>query len=483
MKQIFIDVRVNETRVAVKEDDELVELYFERPIKENLVGNIYVGRICSVLPGMQACFVDIGYERNAFLYFADAVPRKKGRAALGKNIRNMLKPGQEVAVQVTKESIGAKGPKVTTHLTLPGKYFVLTPTNANTGISLKIEDYEERERLRTISEKLTNGKSGVIIRTDAANKSRKDLTKDLKKLFSLWQEVENNIQKKEKVPRCVYREKNIAFKSIRDLFSQDVDKLIINDAITYSEMKNYLREMVPQYISKLMLDEDIDIFDKYGIEPYISKAAENRVWLKCGGYLVIDRTEALTVIDVNTGKYIGKSSLEETVTTVNCQAAREIARQLRLRDISGIIIIDFIDMQNEGNREKMLSMLKQELKKDRTKTNIAGMTSLGLIELTRKKTRQPLDKSILVECPGCGGTGRVFSPLFIAAGIEKKIEKIASEHQGRHSVLLNDEMAGLFQNELRANISEIEEKWNSEIDIKSSKELKPDEMIILEGED
>jgi ribonuclease G len=255
-----------------------------------------------------------------------------------------LKPGQEAVVQVVKEAIGTKGPKVTTHLTLPGKYFVLTPTKEYTGVSLKIEEEAERERLRNISEKLTGKKSGVIIRTDAVNKSKKDLTRDLKKLNAAWQEIEKASREKGKVPRCIYREKDITFKSIRDMLSQDVDKLVINHATTYEEIKNYLKEIVPEYIAKLELDEDIDIFEKYGIEPYIKKAAANRVWLKCGGYIVIDKTEALTVIDVNTGKYTGGSSLEETVTTANCEAAREIAKQLRLRDISGIIIIDFIDM-------------------------------------------------------------------------------------------------------------------------------------------
>lgn len=479
MKQIFIDVRVNETRVAVKEDGELVELYFERPLRENLVGNIYMGRVSSVLPGMQAGFIDIGYERNAFLYFSDAVEKKDEKNT---NIEKVLKAGQDIAVQVVKEAIGTKGPKVTTHITLPGKYFVLTPTNDFTGVSLKIEDESERERLKTISEKLTGGRSSVIIRTDAENKSKKDLTKDLKKLFSTWKEIEKGIKKKGKVPRCIYREKDIAFKSIRDLFLQDVNKLIINNEDIYEEIKDYLNEIVPEYISKLEFDEDVELFEKYNIEPYIKKAVAKKVWLKCGGYIVIDKTEALTVIDVNTGKYIGNSSLEETVTTANCEAAREIAKQLRLRDISGIIIIDFIDMQNKENREKILGILKDELKKDRTKTNIIGMTGLGLIEMTRKKTRQSLEKSILIDCKCCNGSGKIFSPVFIAAGIEKRIDKIASSSKGKHSLIINAEIADLFSNELKANISAIEKKWNVEIDIQSNKELMLDEIIILEGE-
>lgn len=483
MKQIFIDARINETRVAVKEDGELVELYFERPIKENLVGNIYVGRISSVLPGMQAGFVDIGYERNAFLYFADAVPKNNEGRIAGRNIKKVLKPGQEIVVQVVKESIGTKGPKVSVHLAVPGKYFVLTPNNDYTGISLKIEDESERERLRDIATKLTEGRNGVIIRTDAANKNKKELTRDLKKLFAAWNEINVQIEEKGKVPRCVYREKDITFKSIRDLFSQDVDKLVINDYITFTEIKRYLKEIVPQYIARLELDEDIELFEKYGIEPYIKKAVANKVWLKCGGYIVIDKTEALTVIDVNTGKYIGNSSLEETVTNVNCEAAVEIAKQLRLRDISGIIIIDFIDMQNEENKEKILGLLKQELKKDRTKTNIVGMTGLGLIELTRKKTRQGLEKAILMDCPACLGTGKTFSPLFIAADLEKRIEKIASVVKKKHLLLINSVMAELFSNELKANIAFIEEKWNTQIELRASRELGVEEIIVLEGED
>ncbi len=482
MKQIFIDVRTNETRVAVKEDGELVELYFERPIKENLVGNIYIGRVSSVLPGMQAGFIDIGYERNAFLYFSDAIPKQNIKKTQSRNIKSVLKPGQEVVVQVAKEAMDTKGPKVTTHLTLPGKYFVLTPTNDYIGVSLKIEDENERERLKEIGHKLSAGKAGVIIRTDAENKSSRDLARDLKKLFKTWDEIEKNISLNAKVPRCVYREKDITYKSIRDLFSQDVDRLIINDAATYTGIRDYLGEIVPEYIQKLELDEDIELFEKYNIEPYIKRSVANRVWLKCGGYVVIDKTEALTVIDVNTGKYIGNSSLEDTVTTTNCEAAREIAKQLRLRDISGIIIIDFIDMQNEENKEKILSILKEELKKDRTKTNIIGMTGLGLIELTRKKTRQGLERSVLVDCPHCGGVGKTFSPVFTAANIEKRIEKLVSAKEGKYTFLINSDIAELFLGELKANIIAIEAKRNVVINIKASRDLAKEEIILLEEE-
>jgi len=412
--EIIIDVGASETRVALLEEGELVELHIEKNSSERFVGNIYRGKVKNVLPGMQAAFIDIGYERNAFLYVNDAISQtdcsdneKEKLNGRNLNICDVLKPGQEITVQVIKEPIGTKGPRVTTHITLPGRYMVLLPNADYTGVSRRIENEEERVRLKKIADSLKPEGKGLIIRTAAEGKEEEDFLKDLDFLIKLWETTKSK-EHKGHVPRCIYQEYSIVERTVRDLFTQDVSKFIINDVQQYERVLELLDLISPPLKARVKyFSKDYQIFEYYQIESQILRAMSRKVWLKSGGYIVIDKTEALTVIDVNTGKFTGRHNLEDTVVRTNIEAAAEIAKQLRLRDIGGIIIIDFIDMHENEHQKMVMDALIQSLKKDRTKTTVIGMTGLGLIEMTRKKVRSELSVIMSNDCPYCGGTGKV----------------------------------------------------------------------------
>ncbi|HHV99911.1 MAG TPA: Rne/Rng family ribonuclease [Clostridiaceae bacterium] len=411
--EIIVDVGPNETRVALLEDGELVELHIEKNSSERFVGNIYRGKVKDVLPGMQAAFIDIGYERNAFLYVTDAISQSEysdneNEKLKGKNLNvcDVLKPGQEITVQVIKEPIGTKGPRVTTHITLPGRYMVLLPNANYTGVSRRIENEDERVRLKKIADSLKPEGKGLIVRTAAEGKETEDFLKDLDYLTKLWETTKKK-EYKGHVPRCIYQEYNIVERTVRDLFTQDISKFVINDVQQYERVLELLDLISPSLKARVKyFSKDYQIFEYYQIESQILRAMSRKVWLKSGGYIIIDKTEALTVIDVNTGKFTGRHSLEDTVVKTNIEAAAEIAKQLRLRDIGGIIIIDFIDMHESEHQKMVMDSLIQSLKKDRTKTTVVGMTGLGLIEMTRKKVRSELSTIMSDDCPYCGGTGK-----------------------------------------------------------------------------
>lgn len=414
-KQLIADIGQDENRVALLEDGELAEIYIERPDIDRLVGNIYRGKVCSVLPGMQAAFVDIGYEKNAFLYAGDIIARKEysedddyhPHDVKNLNIADLVSAGQELTVQVIKEPMGSKGPRVTTNITLPGRHLVLLPGADYTGVSRRIEDEIERTKLKKIAEKLKPEGMGLIVRTASEGMEEEDFTDDLDFLLKLWE----SIKKKERsgpVPRCIHKDLSLVYRMARDLFTRDIDKFVINDRNHYEKILELVDIVSPDLKRRVeYFAKDVDIFEYYQLDSKLAHALSRKVWLRCGGYLVIDRTEALTVIDVNTGKYVGRRNLEDTVLKTNMEAADEIARQLRLRDIGGIIIIDFIDMHDKEHQQMVLERLKQALKKDRTRTIVVGMTGLGLIEMTRKKVRQDLSSIMQMECPYCEGTGRL----------------------------------------------------------------------------
>jgi len=410
---IIVDVGSSETRVALLEDGELVELHIEKNSSERYVGNIYRGKVKDVLPGMQAAFIDIGHERNAFLYVTDAIiqkeyPDNEKEKINGRNLNicDVLKTGQEITVQVIKEPIGTKGPRVTTHITLPGRYMVLLPNADYTGVSRRIENEDERARLKKIAESLKPEGKGLIIRTAAEGKEKEDFLKDLDYLTKLWETTKRK-EHKGNVPRCIYQEYNIVERTVRDLFTQDISKFVINDVQQYERVLELLDLISPSLKARVKyFSKDYQIFEYYQIESQILRAMSRKVWLKSGGYIIFDKTEALTVIDVNTGKFTGRHNLEDTVVRTNIEAAAEIAKQLRLRDIGGIIIIDFIDMHESEHQKMVLDALIQTLKKDRTKTTVVGMTGLGLIEMTRKKVRSELSTIMSDDCPYCGGTGK-----------------------------------------------------------------------------
>lgn len=413
-QRLVADVFPGETRVALMEDDSLAEIHLETLGKERLVGNIYKGRVANILPGMQAAFVDIGLDRNAFLYAGDitteegaAEERRAPRRPDTPEIRSVLKPHQEVLVQVLKQPGGTKGARVTTHITLPGRLLVLTPTVDHVGISKRIGDEETRERLRRTVNAVRPPGMGLILRTAALNASEEELQREVAFYSRLWDRIKAKADLVS-APRLVHAEQNLLFRSIRDAFSDDVSEFIINDRDAYERARALVSIVAPKMLPRIKFyGEPAPVFDYYGIEPQIAQALRSRVELKNGATLIIDESEALTAIDVNTGRFTGTDDLQDTILSVNLQAADEIARQLRLRDLSGIIIVDFIDMNSAENKRKVVERLEQAVRRDHTKTHVLGMTQLGLVEITRKRLRRPLSALVETTCPTCGGSGRV----------------------------------------------------------------------------
>jgi ribonuclease G len=487
VNEIIVDVGFSETRVAILEDKELAEIHIERTAQQGLVGNIYRGMVSSVLPGMQAAFVDIGYEKNAFLYVGDAVPQKEYsddeinvyKEYPGYNISDLLKVGQEITVQVIKEPIGTKGPRVSTHITLPGRYLVLLPNADYIGISRRIESDTERQRLKKIAEKLKPDNMGLIVRTVAESKEEEDFVEDAAFLNKLW----NKIKQRESsgaVPRCIHKDINLIYRSVRDLFTSDIDKFIINDSEEYQKVLELVDMLSPglkyrvEYFTK-----DYDMFDYYQIEGKIQRALARKVWLKSGGYLIIDKTEALTVVDVNTGKFVGDCSLEDTVLKTNMEAAKEIAKQLRLRDVGGIVIIDFIDMSDTEHQQMVLDSLRLTLKNDRTKTIVLGMTALGLVEMTRKKIRQELSTVMTCNCSYCDGTGRIVSPETSARSVLKQIKDyLATSDAETVNFEVHKSVLDIVEAELPNLIKNLGTGFNKRISFSTSNEIKNDGLGI-----
>jgi ribonuclease G len=430
-KQMIVDVNAYQTRVALLEEGSLAEIYVEQVGRERIVGNIYKGRVQNVLPGMQAAFVDIGLEKNAFLYAGDILvdkadlefPNQKERPEIQANIKDIVKPGQEILLQILKEPFGTKGARVTTHITLPGRTLVLMPTVNYIGVSRRIEDEEERSRLRSIIERIKPENMGIIVRTAAYGKSEEEFISDISFLVRMWEKVIHRAQLVN-APRMVHAEESLVFRTIRDIFTPDVEELMINDRDYYEKVKVVADIISPEFADRVKLYQgEQDLFDRYELESKIDKLLQRKVWLKNGGYIIIDQTEALTAIDVNTGKYVGSDDLQQTLFETNCEAAREIARQLRLRDIGGIIIIDFIDMEDQANKDTLIELLRNELKKDRTKSNVVGMTGLGLVEMTRKKVRKSLSATMQNSCPYCGGESRILSAETVAHKIRRQLRR------------------------------------------------------------
>jgi ribonuclease G len=472
IKEIIVNVGEEETRVALLENKVPVELYIEREISQRLVGNIFKGQVENVLPGMQAAFVDIGLEKNAFLYVEDALPARSSDTQedsdLGANISNILKSGQEILVQIIKEPIGTKGPRVTTHITLPGRYLVLMPTVDYIGISRRIESESERERLKELASRVKPGGMGVIVRTVAEGVEEEEFRQDFLLLTKLWRKILNRAVRGP-VPNLVHRDLELVQRILRDVFAEDVDRLILDSRYVYEKVFDLLDVIDQRLKAKVILDEREDIFKDYGIEQEIEKALKRKVWLKCGGYLVVDQAEALTAVDVNTGKYVGTTNLEDTVLKTNLEAARELARQLRLRNIGGIVIVDFIDMLQESHRQEVLQLLEEEIRKDKTKTNILGITQLGLVEMTRKKVRPSLAEVIQKTCPYCDGRGKVLSEETLGINFRNQIFNIARQTSDRTILVeANPLVAARLIGSGGVNLRELENKTGKNLYIRGS---------------
>lgn len=481
MNEIIIDAGLNQNRVAILEDDDLTEIYHEIKDNKKIQGNIYKGRVVNVLPGMQAAFVNIGLSKNAFLYVKDALTKEMIDNNIDYkdiSIKNLVKQGQEIIVQVIKEPYGTKGARVTTHITLPGRYLVLMPYSNYIGISRRITDEKERDRLRSIAEEIKPSNMGVILRTVSKDISEKDLIGDLNFLLKIFHKIEKK-KNVGTVPRIVHKDLDLIQRTVRDLFNKNIDKLLINNKEKYNDIIE-LSEMISSTLkSRIELyNGDNDIFKEYGIEGMIKKALERKVWLKSGGYIVVDETEALTSIDVNTGKFVGSINLKDTVLKTNVEAAKEIAKQLKLRNIGGIIIIDFIDMFNKEDQDNLIHIFKKELKKDRTKTTVLGITHLGLLEMTRKKNRKKLSSRLLMECPCCNGTGNIQSYNKVITKIEKEIKRIKN-HTNSEAILyeLNSYMLDNIKENYQDNIDNIEKNYDIKIFLKENSDLKLDQII------
>lgn len=433
MNQIVINIDEFQSRAAIIEDEKVVEVLIEREEERRINANIYKGKVANVLPGMESAFVNIGLEKNAFLYVNDLREFEEkyldGICNSERPIEDILTVGDEVVVQVLSEPRGTKGARVTTHYTIPGKYLVLMPNNNYIAISKKIKEEEERNRLEEIVRDLKPENMGVIIRTAAQGKSIFHFEREMEYLVKKWEDIEKKTSTA-KIGEVLYKDNGIVATVLRDIFSNEIDELVIDNEEAYWEVIDYINAFSEKILKtkiKLYNDDEIGIFERYGIEKEIENALKEEVRLECGGYLVIQKTEALISIDVNTGKNTGSYNLEQTVLNTNLEAAREIPRQLRLRNLGGIIIIDFIDMRLEEDKLKVLEALEQNLSKDRIKNNIVHFTDLGLIEMTRKRTGKPLYNYFQERCPMCEGTGKIKSKDSVIHEMMTEIKECAKD--------------------------------------------------------
>jgi ribonuclease G len=459
-REIIINSAPYETRVALLEQRRLSEIFIERTRDRGIAGNIYKGRVTRVLPGMQAAFVDIGVEKAAFLhgsdlyaeldeeYFtddpalvaeevsssetaSDPAPAVDSRATIRRvPIEERLKKGQEVLVQVAKQPIGSKGARVTSVISLPGRHLVFTPSIGHVGVSRRIEDEIERARLKAIVESERTPAGGYIIRTACEGLSKREIQGDIRFLLKLWNRI---VQKSDRIgaPALLHYDMDLVLRTVRDLFTADTQRLVVDSVRDYQRILDFLDTVMPRLKSRVELYDDPEpIGDRFGIESQIAKALERKVWLKSGGYIVIDHTEALTVIDVNTGRFVGKRTQEETILKTNLEAAKVIVEQLRLRNIGGLIVIDFIDMEDRGSQREVFDTLSDALKKDKARSKLLRFSDLGLIEMTRKRTRESLMQLLSTPCTGCAGRGHVKSTETIAHEVLRRIQREAARNTG-----------------------------------------------------
>lgn len=483
--ELLINVSPFESRVALLENGNVVELYIEREAESSLIGNIYKGRVLKVLPGMGAAFVDIGLERSAFLYVADVVDHYEDfytdwqKDDNGENhvsltqpyichqaipIEDILQEGQEVLVQVAKPPLCGKGARLTSHITLPGRNLVLMPTVNHIGVSRRIVDEGERLRLKDALGAIKPPDCGLIARTASEGVTVDKLKSEMDFLLQIWN---NLLRKKETAatPSLLHRELDIVLRVVRDLFTKEVDRLIVDDFETHAKILNFVESFQPLMRLNLELYQGPEpLFDFYDIEIELQRALGKKVWLKSGGYIIIEPTEALVVIDVNTGRYVGKHNLEETIVKTNLEAVKEIAYQLRLRNTGGLIVIDFIDMEKEANREKVFHAFKEALKKDRAKTSILMMSELGLIEMTRQRSRESLHHMLMEPCPYCEQKGFIRSRVSVAFDILRELTTMGSAGPTAEvTIEVHPELANVLMDLGGAAIEKLEKEHRQKI--------------------
>jgi ribonuclease G len=563
-KEMIISSTSHETRVAILEEDQVVEVFIEREHSRGVVGNIYKGRVSKVLPGMQSAFVDLGLERDAFLYVSDVISptedalededepltapadvppdvavdaaeaggavdvltapidqaevaqaeaaldessepapavtaaepasRVNGRAdRRGRErtpptarIEDLLHEGQEVVVQVVKEPLGTKGARITSHLSLPGRFLVYMPTVDHIGVSRKIESRDERRRLRAIVQRFreqTSLPGGVIIRTAASNRSEEDILTDLTYFQQIWTEIQRR-RETERTPAVLFREESLVTKLLRDLLTEQFQAIRIDDDTEYGRIVTFVQRVMPNMLGRVRhYTKDYPIFDEYGVQGEIDKALRSKVWLKSGGYIVINQTEALVAIDVNTGRYVGKKSagrLEDTIVKTNLEAVREIVRQVRLRDLGGIIVLDFIDMEEKKNRQKVAQAVEQELRKDRAPSKAVQVSDFGLIIITRKRVKSSLERQLTEPCPYCSGTGTIKTSATICYDILTEVKKVSHELDGYSLVLrVNPEIARALKDESRSVLRELETTVGRSVTVRPDEQLHHEQFDVM----
>jgi ribonuclease G len=505
-KQLVINVSEHETRVALLEDGTIAELYVDRGDDSDVTGNIYKGKVLRVLPGMQAAFVDIGLSQAAFIYVDDVfyddfkeyerlfkiesdmeddnLEETQSPAFLKKrdlNIDELIHEGEKILVQAAKSPMGTKGARISSYVSLPGRFLVLMPTSNHIGISRRIEDETERERLKGLVQKLRTEDFGYIVRTAAEGEKEEKLAYEMGFLNNLWK----NVQKKfefARAPSLLHPELSISLRAVRDLLIQEVEKLVIDSKPTYDAVLAFLDTYMPSLKEHVVLyDGREPVFDAYNLEGDISRALKRKVWLKSGGYILIEHTEALVAIDVNTGRYVGKHNLEETILKTNLEAVKEIAYQIRLRDLGGIIIIDFIDMEKKSNQEKVFNALREALKKDKSKTHVLPMSEMGLIQMTRKRTRESLTRILCEPCFYCEGEGYLVSRQSICYSIYREILRDGHDMDGtRLTLRVNPQIAELFLGEKDVLISNLEREIGKQIVIYPNPEFHMEQFDIFE---
>jgi ribonuclease G len=560
-KEMIISSTSHETRVAILEDDQVVEIFIEREQSRGVVGNVYKGRVSKVLPGMQSAFVDLGLERDAFLYVTDvispteesleddvedvddeptvaspgeadaaeaahadigegaeaapsamadnetsetaeaadgdaaATPRAKEarperrvreRTAPDAKIEDLLREGQEVVVQVVKEPLGTKGARITSHLSLPGRFLVYMPTVDHIGISRKIDDRDERRRLRTIVQRFREQSGlpgGVIIRTAASKRSEDDILADLTYFHQVWQDIQRR-RESERTPAALFREESLVTKLLRDLLTEQFQAIRIDDRLEYQRVMAFVQRIMPSMVGRVKhYTKDYPIFDEYGVQSEIDKALRSKVWLKSGGYIVINQTEALVAIDVNTGRYVGKKSsgrLEDTIVKTNLEAAKEIVRQVRLRDLGGIIVLDFIDMEEKKNRQKVAQVVEQELRRDRAPSKAVQVSDFGLIIITRKRVKSSLERLLTEPCPYCSGVGHIKASATICYDILTEVKKVSHDLDGYSLVLrVNPEVARALRDESRSVLKELEATVGRSVTVRSDEQLHHEQFDVM----
>jgi len=560
-KEMIISSGAHDTRVAILEDDQVVEVFIERENQRGVVGNIYKGRVSKVLPGMQSSFIDIGLERDAFLYVTEVVntveefekleeeaeaadaldvpevvavaeaagdaesaeqassggeaqtalaartPERRSRdrerdpstgsgspraTSRGEKeqpqarIEDLLKEGQEILVQVVKEPLGTKGARLTSHVTMPGRFLVFMPTVDHVGVSRKIESREERSRLRGIVKQFREEHGftgGVIIRTAASGRSEADIVSDLSYFHQIWTEVRTKMEHR-RPPAVLFQEQSLVTKLLRDMLTEDYSAIRLDDPAEHRRVVTLIERIMPSLLSRVKLyTKDYPIFEEYGVQQEIDKALRPKVWLKSGGYLVINQTEALVAIDVNTGRYVGKKSsgrLEDTIVKTNLEAVKEIVRQIRLRDLGGIIVLDLIDMEEKKNRQRVFQEVEKELRKDRSPSKALQVSDFGLVIVTRKRVKQSLERQLTEPCPYCSGSGSIKSSATICFEILTELKKLGPDLDG-HGVLLrvNPDIARALKEEESAVLRELQQVLGRPVTIRPDAHLHHEQFDVM----